>query len=151
MTEPTDTDEFLKESIKIEPLAIQEEFVRMPADLAYWNGRYATALKAHLLAKLRLDETKSKLFMLHRERLLAAGARATEAQIEAAVETDPEYHQVRLAIIDAEVERSRARGIVEAVTTKRDMLVSLGSHIRTEMEGDIAIRSQHSNAHGRRD
>lgn len=143
-------EKYLKDCVAIEPLAIQEEFTRLPADLAYWNDRYAAALRAHLLAKLDSEETHSRLYIAHRERMLAAGVKPTESQVEAQIDNDPEMHQARLAMVDSEVDKGRLRGIVDAVSTKRDMLVSLGSHIRTEMEGDLVIRKRHAEAHERR-
>jgi len=141
--------DYAKDCTKIMPEAIQEEFVRMPADLGFWNERCADALRAHLLAKLAKDETHSRLYIHHRERMAAAGHKATETQVEAAIDTDPEMHEAQLRVVDTQVDYQRARGVVDAVSCKRDMLQSLGAHIRTEMEGDLVIRNRVAGANGR--
>jgi hypothetical protein len=58
-------------------------------------------------------------------------------------------HEAELRVVDTQVDYIRARGIVDAVSTKKDMLQSLGAQLRTEMEGDLAIRSRVAGAHGR--
>src|ERR1019366_3237278 len=116
---------YAQDCCKILPEAIQEEFIRMPADLAFWNERTADALRAHLLAKLAQDETHARLYIHHRERMAAAGHKSTEQQVENAVDTDPEMHEANLRFVDTKVDYERVRGVVGAVSTKKDMLMSL--------------------------
>jgi hypothetical protein len=137
-----DVDEYLYESVRIEPLALEEEFVRMSADLAYWNQRYAAAVREHLTSKIAIERTASHLRIIHRERLTAENPKPpTESMVEAAVNTDEQMDKARAALIDAEVEKVRLAGVLDAVRTKRDMLVSLGAHVRAEMQADPSIRS----------
>jgi hypothetical protein len=148
-TAQEDPDKYLRDSVMIEPLQVSEEFVRLPSDLAYWNSKYADALRQHLLAKLTVEETEAELYGRHRDRLLAAGSKATVNEIDAAVQSDPELHQARLAAIDAEVTKARVHGIVSAVSAKRECLVSLGAQLRQEMENDPVVRARHANANVR--
>jgi hypothetical protein len=135
-------DEFLRDCVQIEPLALEEEFIRMPADLAYWTQRYAEAQRKCMLAKLDLDETDARLTLMHRERMLAVGDKATEKIVDSAVTSDPAMHAARAAFIEAEYEKNKLNGTVDAIRTKKDMLVSLGAHIRAELQGDPALRAQ---------
>ena len=43
----------------------------------------------------------------------------------------------------AEVDLVRAKGVCEAVRTRKDMLVSLGAQVRAEMGGEPSVRQQH--------
>lgn len=135
-----DLEDYLRECVKIEPLAIQEEFVRIPADLAYWNSRYAQALRAHLMAKIDLDVTRAKLQPIVRLALQEAGAKVTESQVDAAIESHDSYVEHRRRVADAEVAKNELFGSLDAIRAKKDMLMSLGAHLRVEMEGDPVMR-----------
>ena len=150
-----DVDAFLAECVKIEPLAIEEEYVRMPADLAYWNERYALALEDMQRAKLRSDKLEAFLKIEHRERLVQESKsnkdiKVTESTVEAAVDNDERMAQAREDLLMAEVQKVRIAGTCEAVRTKRDMLISMGAHIRAEMQGDPSIRSAQAGARAMR-
>lgn len=151
--EATDLDEldeldtYLKDSVRIVPEAIQEEFVRLPADLALWNHRYAQAYQLFVTRKVDADRLEALLEIEHRERLTMAG-KTTESQVKAAVETDSRMYDARRALIDAEVEKVRLNGVLDAVRSKRDMLISIGAHQRAEMQGDPSIRTARRGASG---
>jgi hypothetical protein len=136
-----DKDKYLKECLEIDNLALEEEFTRMPADLAYWANQYAEATKAFHLAKIDLDRTEAKLAVHHRVRLADAGVKATESMVTAAVETDDTLYNAKVRLLEAEYLRNQLSGTCEAVRSKRDMLISLGANYRAEMQGDPSIRS----------
>lgn len=149
VTPDQDPEQYAKDSVYIDEFAINGEFIRLPTDLAYWNGQYAERLREYLEADLNLDELKGKLHFKHREILLVNFGKATADDIRASVESDAEYVQARMALISAEVAKTRAKGMVEAVGTKKESLISLGANIRQEMGNDPSIRVQHQNAHQR--
>jgi hypothetical protein len=134
-----DVDAFLFDSVNITPEAIDEEFVRLPADLAYWNALYARAHKAHLMAKLDAERIESGLFLETRETLLSewrvakAGRETNVDTIKARMQADPRYYNSKLAELEAEVERTRLRGVVSALEAKKDMVQSYGAKLRSEM------------------
>lgn len=136
-----DIEQYLAESVVIDPLALQEEFVRMPSDIAYWNERYSDAYRASLLAKAELERAEAILTIQTREELILNGnARPTELVVTSTVTNDARYQAARGTYVEAEVERVRVNGILDALRTKREMLVSLGAHIRAEMRGEPTIR-----------
>jgi len=135
-----DVDEYLYDSVRIEPLALEEEYVRMPMDLAYWNQRYSDAVREFLTAKVAREKTLAYLYIKCREDLIASHAKPTEKMVDAAVAQSDELDQAHARVIDAEVEKSRLGGVVEAVRSKRDMLISLGAHIRAEFQREPSIK-----------
>jgi hypothetical protein len=62
--------------------------------------------------------------------------------VESAVEMDQRNFDAKMRAIEAEVDEKRLRGVLDAVRTKRDMLISLGAHVRIEMEHDPVIREE---------
>jgi hypothetical protein len=135
-------DDYLAEVVRIEPLALEEEFVRLPSDLAYWNERYAQAMRAHLVAEIDRNRLCAQLRIECRERILLTLPKATESMVESAVEMDQRNFDAKMRAIEAEVDEKRLRGVLDAVRTKRDMLISLGAHVRIEMEHDPVIREE---------
>jgi hypothetical protein len=139
-----EVDDYLADSVGVDDFLLDEEFRRVAADQAYWNARYAAALKAHLLARLDAKRARARVWAEQREAL--AGTKHTVSDIEAAVDQDERWLGAARAEIEAESERALMRGYAEAVGTKRDALQSLGAKLRKEMEGDLRVARQHSDA-----
>lgn len=139
-----EVEDYLKDCVVMDPLFIQEEYVRLPADLAYWNQKYADALRAHLRAKIDLDRIEAQVYLEKREVGYASGGKTTEATVAAQVACDARVLAAREVAVMAEAEKARLHGVVNAVSAKKDMLVSLGAHVRQEMDGDPTIREQHA-------
>ncbi|KKN67989.1 hypothetical protein LCGC14_0455450 [marine sediment metagenome] len=137
-------DEYLMQCITIDELLLDDAFKRTPAELAYWNARFAEANRSFLIEKLDCDRMGAQLYLEHREILLTLERKPTEAMIKASVESDDRYYEARTKLVTAEAERVRLRGVCEAMITKKDMLQSLGAKLRAEMSGDPAVREQHS-------
>lgn len=145
-----DLDDYLVECVSIEPAALTEEYVRLPANVAYWSERHARTREALLRAKAAREHTAARVRLEVRERLTlimpdgnGGKARApTEATIEAHITLDPDYQQVKLAELEAEVAQLRVAGILEALRAKRDSLVGLGATVRQEMQLEPRIRDE---------
>ena len=137
-----EVDAYVLNAVTIVPEAIQEEYVRIPADLAYFNQRYADAYREYSHAKVGLARLEGLLRIKHREDLLASGVKVTESQVDASVQGDASYQDAQDRFVDADVARVRSQGVVDAVRAKREMLVSVGAHLRAEMGGDPSIRNQ---------
>lgn len=146
-----DEEQYLQECVTIEPLAIQEEYIRLPADMSYWNARYADAVRVHLHAKHELERVEAQQQLEQREKLAAEGKKPTEAMVSASVLLSDEYNKAKLTAIEAEVGKMRAAGRVDDLHSKREMLISMGAHIRKEMDGDPVLREQMKGARVNKD
>jgi hypothetical protein len=146
LSEEPDAAEYARLSVAIEPLALQEEYVRLPSDMAHWGARYARAFKAWKLAALAEERVEAELHLEHRERLAMLGGGEgkkgpTVDAVKSAVVNDQRYHDAHYRTIEAEVEKLRVQGTLEAVRAKREMLVSLGAQLRAEMQSDPRVRA----------
>jgi len=135
-------DEYLLECVTIEPTMLNEEFVRIPVDLAYWNERYSEAIHKHLLTKLHYDQARARVGLEVREEVAASGVKKTVGDIEAMVTVHPEVSAAYLDFVEADAERQALRNRCEAVQAKREMLQSLGAKMRAEIMSDPALRDQ---------
>lgn len=136
-----EVDSYLVECVRLDPIAIDEEFVRLPSDLAYWNECYADATREHLLAKHDAEVTKARVMLEIRETAQATGAKLTVADVEARVLLDARVEASAIRAVEAEAKRQHMRVRCESVMAKRDMLQSLGAKIRMEMV-DPVVREQ---------
>ena len=134
-------DPFLREVIDIDPLQIDVHFRRVPAELAYYNEQYTVALGAYLIAKHKVDQTKAELYQHLSEDSVTNGKRKTVAALEADIEASDEYIAARQTLIACEVAKQEARGKISTVEAKKEMLISLGAHIRIELSDPI-IRTE---------
>jgi hypothetical protein len=134
--------QYLKECVTIEPMALEEEFIRVPADLAYWGARWADAQRDAALAKLRRNEVEAAIDAEYRTEAATSGEKVTEKIIASRVASDERMKAVEIELIEAEARASRARAFADAVRAKKDMVVSLGSQVRAEMQANPSIRDQ---------
>lgn len=132
---------YLRECVELDELQIDAEYRRMSADIAYWTGQYAEAHRSYLRAKFEHDRVSAKLHLEFKaaSTLTDKGKGKTVADLEAEVTTHPDFCNSAVALIDAEVERQRLHGIVDAVKAKKDMLQSIGAKLRIEMQGDARL------------
>lgn len=142
MIQDLEVEQFLRDCVNIEPLALNEEFIRLPADLAYWNERYAQAYKKFLASKLDVDKVRAQRQIHYREALPLEGKKVTESVVEAAVDIDEQVIRAREAHIEAEHEKTRLYGVLDAIRSKRDMIIQIGAQVRTEMQGNPQLRSE---------
>jgi len=133
-------EERWRQTLRIDPQALNEEFYRCPNDIAYLAAVHAQAIGLHLRAKARAKRLLGLLRIRARLELETAGKKPTESQVDARVDQMPEYQQAQSDEIDAEVARETAKGRVTGIVAKRDMLVQLGANHRQEMQMDPVIR-----------
>lgn len=145
---------YAQQCVTIEPLQVQEEYVRVPSDLAHWNGKWTDAIDEDTKAAAERKELKATITLEIRwakENQLeytSADKRTwpvkalTEAVVDSIIQLDPRY----LVTLDrerlADVEKTRIAGVIEAIRAKKEMLISLGAHQRLEMERDPQVNQR---------
>lgn len=165
-------EERLRNDIRLVPEALEEEFRKCPGHVAYWSARYAKAIGEHLRATARRKKLYGLLRIRARNELedeldLAVAAdtddkpstkpkrsgrqQITESMVDARVEQFPEWEDAQFCEIEAEVERERMRGAVEAMRAKKDMLVQCGANQRAEMDSNPMVRERMTAARNGRD
>lgn len=144
-------DGYLFDCVTLDEDDLQGEYTRVSADMAYWTRRAAASEEAYLAAKANVKREEASAWLAVRDKL-------EEEEVQRADEEDRKPKPAAVAVIDrhvvvhagvhhaqatlARVARAReeARGVIDAIFTKREMLVSLGAHVRKEMERDPLIR-----------
>lgn len=159
-----DVEDFLARCVQIEPMMLEEEFVSLPSQMAYWNERYAQANRTYLQAKIKREgtfarvrlELKAKAEMTSQEaaddkaedkKKAAKPKGPTVDDLKAMTDQNPEVRAAVEHELMSEVEYDRLRGVMEALRAKREMLVSLGAHLRAEMAVNPNMREEVRSRH----
>lgn len=120
--------------LRVDDEALNEEYVRLPAELAVCGVRYADAQRSHAFAEVARKRTEARLrLQIVAEATGADGkCKKTVGTIDAEVLMDPGYEEAMCLEIESEATKDRARAYRDGVAAKRDMLVTLGAHARQE-------------------
>lgn len=144
---PEDLEKYRQACVRINGDFISDEYIRIPSDTAWWSSQYALIYREWQLAKFAREQEWGAAVDRARATLLSergsTGSRGpTVDQVEAQAINDRAYVQAKRQEIEFEGEKVRLAGMLEALRTKRDMLVSLGAHLRSEMEQGISIKER---------
>lgn len=151
-----DKEKYAERCIQVDINDLQGEFVRLPSDLHYWRQEWVTAVgheaEATGLRKAAAGAIKDAYATTYQrlKQLKADGAQKalSEAAIAEAIQLDPEYqeaikaeryqaaHEANMALATA-----RASAMVEAIQAKKEMIISLGAHVRAERDAGIRDRA----------
>ena len=133
-------ESYAKECVKLEPTALESEFVRYTADFAFWGQKVAETKQQESLAKLSLEVLEADLDTMARE-ALAGDKKPTEAMIGAWVTKHPAHTEASKTLFSASYEHDRAKAVWDAMRAKRDMLVGLGAQQRAEMQHEPTVKA----------
>ncbi len=122
--EDLDVDEYAIECVDLDPLALEDEFVRLPADLAYWNSRYAHTAAEYQRAKFHREQVAARLHGEVREDLME---QAKKAAFEA--------HQK--AVVDAQQAAEEAKAAGKKPSTKPVPKVSIKSPTIDDIKAEV--------------
>jgi hypothetical protein len=144
---PTDvvpeTRRDIKRATSINPDGIQEEYVAVPSDLARWNAIYVEAVSQLRHAELDLEVWENQAMVGVCTDAEKRGEKAPAIdKIKWMVRSQPRYRELCEEVIALEEAKASAAGVVEAVRAKREMLVSLGAHLRADAERDLYLKDR---------
>lgn len=138
---PQDLEAYRQACVKIDELCLNEEFIRTPADVAYWSDQYSIIYREWQLAKCDREQAWGAAIKRAKNELYTLGEkRPTVADCESGALNDDLYAQAKRREINFEAEKIRLSGMLEALRTKRDMLVSLGANHRAELQQGLCIK-----------
>jgi len=136
---------YIEAAVTVNDSDISGEYMRVPGDLAYFVKKYAEAEYAYLAAKAEVDRQKGGAYERARKSLEEdpdIKKAPTEKMVEARAANDTLLMGALEDLAFASSQRKLYDGYVDAVKSKRDMLISLGAHMRKEREADPVIRDR---------
>lgn len=137
---PEDT-EFIRTSTSIDHLNLNEEFIRVPGDVAYWGEQHAKAIRAHHEAKNAEEEVRAGLWEQAKMRAEAGSkTKPTQKDISSIIDRQDAMKEAKAQVILTEFRKECVKGWLDAVRAKREMLVTIGANMREEMRHDLKVR-----------
>lgn len=155
-----ETEKELARQVRIseDPEIIKIDYREVSPALARWNTRLVEAAKALKLAELEeeaaVDRAKLDAEIVEeglRVEIRGQPGKLALDMVAAKIALDPRYRKARenvisvrlehgKRVVEAEAVKRRAAGMVEAIQSKKEMLISLGAHLRLEMQREPLIR-----------
>lgn len=121
-----------------EPL-ITKQMMQQPSQYAFFGVLKVLALKRANKAKVDLKKLYGELDQQHRKHREDRGLKTTENIIEADILRDPEYISAQDDLIEAQHAYDIMSIVVESFSQRKDMLISVASNLRTEMDRDLSV------------
>jgi hypothetical protein len=130
-----DYDFDLGKDLDIKTTQINEMLIGQPSMFA-WYGVLAALAKSKANKKYsQLKQLQASKYLYYRDQL----GKATEATVDAAIKSDEAYIKLESEYQQSEYEAQVLLIAREAFEQRKDMLISLSSNMRAEMDDDLAI------------
>lgn len=128
------TQEEQSKALEIEEARIREHYAEIPAQIAFQGN--CCAMLGREASKRQYVYKQQRALLKERLRADASvkGERVTESRLDAMVEADYDILNWYNSYIEAQEEYDFAKAHLDGLRTKRDMLINLGAHLRTEMQ-----------------
>lgn len=123
----------LEADLRINQTALSEECARQPALYAYYAEQARLAASRLKFATLDLTVFTAALDRKLRDSHLSRGSKFTERQIETAIQTNDDWIKRKRDIFALESEVEQTEAIVKSIAQKKDMLITIANHQRSEM------------------
>lgn len=127
----------ITEDVSFTEATIDDEMVRQPSLVAHYARICGEVMYAMDTAKQILEITESKVARQMRDEHAEAGLKITEAQIASSLAGEPRVMKARKAYNRAKADNEAARGALEAMRHKKDMMIQLAVGRRSEIESKI--------------
>lgn len=140
-------ESYMKDSVDIDDMDLDNEFIRVSSDLSYWYSKLADATESYQHAKFVREQVHARVYsekkkFLHESYMDKKVKPPTVQDIESSVILDEEFSISKEKEIDAESFKLKIYGIVEAVKSKKDMLIQIGANRRADINGHISINKK---------
>lgn len=124
--------EYRKACVNTDPNNIEQEYLRVPADFAYWEEQLQIAQHGLDLGRLELQEAEAEIFKNTKDNQkgLKRGDSLSVEGINAVVTTAPKVRQLRREVLDRTLDVALLRAMVRSVERKADMVQSFGAFRR---------------------
>lgn len=136
-----------QEMVDVDELNLNDEYASFAGKYADWTALYARAYKKAKTTKHNDEIEWAKSFLKIQEKKkywVAEDPKNNKMPpldtIKALTTLDDDRVRAHKKAILADAERERLKVFLSSIESKKEMLRSLGAKLRTEMEGDLAVR-----------
>lgn len=124
----------LTDLFRIDETNLTKEFTEQASLYGYFGVLMAKAEHEAAVRDLGKDQEYAVADLDWRAEMEEAGKKYTEALIRNTVLSDEEYQRISIQAAEAEFDYKLLKAIVSALQQRAEMLISLGAHIRHELD-----------------
>lgn len=135
-------DSSLQEDIFVDRSRLNDEFAEHASRFGWYSTAYELCVDHEARLKAKLERAYAQLDAQARAQMEAAGVKVTEKKVENTVITQPEYISIYEEYLDAKLQVGLLKAARDAMIHKKEMLVSLGANLRSEMKSDPSLLAE---------
>jgi hypothetical protein len=124
----------LGEIFDIDEANLTQEFAEQSGLFAFFSALWAKSEFNSSVIEFGLEQEQASADADSRSELEAAGKKYTEAVIRGMISLDEECSKLMESLLGQRYESKLLKAICDALKMRADMLISMGSHIRHEMD-----------------
>ena len=132
----------LENDLDINTAEINKEMVEQPAQFAWYGVLWKLAGKKASQLKKTITKFKAELELKIREQANESKIKVTESAVEAMVESNETLEKYNDDYIQAKLEEGLLEIGKDAFIQRKDMLVSISSNMRQEIDDDIKVMKE---------
>lgn len=116
-----------------------DEFIRQPGRVFYYTAAAAKAERQVSKIKLQLEMAEAQADTRIRDEARQAGEKMTADAVKAAIRQDKTVTRLDIDLLDAQEVLATIKGVVSALSHKKDMLVMRGHMTRDEIKARLSV------------
>jgi len=121
-------------SLRIEEANVRQHYLDLPGEVAFWASRAANEANQSMRANYAYKRGRANASEQYRAQAAAVGEKMTESRLSVLVDADGTEASLYDEYLQVEAQHAKSKALLEGMRSKRDMLISLGAHIRQEMQ-----------------
>jgi len=120
----------IREELEIEEGNLTEHFMKQPGKYAWWSAVTERLKLQRDYAEAELEKEEARADKRVRASLKDEGIKITEAMVKGQIKLDPVYDEKLASYNTANKNASTMEKVVKAFEHRKEMLISVGAHIR---------------------
>lgn len=124
---------------QVSPADVSSSFYDQAALFIHYGTQAARAANQVDRFKQLLKLAEAQIDKEIRDAAAEEGKKLTESLIEKEITRHPKIIQITKALNEAKLQEQLANVAVESMRHRRDMLIQIGAHARTEMQGELRL------------
>ena len=121
---------------------LQGEFTEQSGLTYFYSAKHAEAARQEMRAKRNLELVSAKLDSEYRQEARDSKEKVTEPVIANRIKSDDRYSEAFNVHADSALILNLAKGAMNAMANKRDMLIQLGASERQEIKGSLRLHEE---------
>jgi len=134
--------EDIKKKLKINDKNLNAELIEQPGLFARYAFEMSKKKQEFDELELELDILEAETDKRVRNKFLANDEKISEKKVEMEIMVDPKIKELKREVIKVNSQYYILKGITQAYSQRKDLLISLCANLREEMKSDINLREK---------